>query len=655
MRYLIILLLGCCTFLQADWQVKDLLKAREISEVVLSPNGTKVLYTVRSAYMRGEASGYRSEIWLSDVDGCHAKRLVQGRHGKWSPDGKWIAFLADQRTLCTTAATGGECRALAHLQTPILDYLWRPNGQALALLAPAPPGQMTFSGRAEPATTDLWLVTLSGRMRLVLESGDCLGGPGGSPGGFDWSPDGSKIALARQPTPSFNDFPRSVIDLVDVASGKCVPLVRGMSAISNPRFSPDSQWIAFCACDPDFPWSLVSRAYLVSASGSDPIALAATPDEGIGCYDGPLGWSADGNSLYALENRGSVTQLYQIPSDGSPASPIPLNYTGSAGCLSIGAPLLPNDQGLIPCVYQDFTHPAEVALIDLTAGEVKQISHHNAQLCASEFGRTELIRWTSSDCLEIEGLLTHPLHETGQQRYPLVVMAHGGPAEVWQQHFLRSGHGSVHPVTVLSAAGYAVLQPNIRGSSGYGAAFRQANRFDWGGGDLDDLLTGVDRVIEMGIADPNRLGIMGWSYGGYLTAWAVTQTNRFSAAAMGAGIADLVSMRRTCDIPDYIADYFGSQTRGGYDLLIDRSPLYRADQVTTPVLILHGDSDGRVPTPQAWEFYRVLRGRGYPVELVLYPRTAHVPCEPKLCCDLAKRHLDWFDCFLGRPSGDFNS
>jgi dipeptidyl aminopeptidase/acylaminoacyl peptidase len=659
MRYLGLLLLVCSTMCSAGWQPEDLLKVRDISDVQLSPSGTQLFYTVRSARVGEQISEYIHEIWVSNSDGSDARCFVKGRNGKLSPDGKWIAFFVDRENkaiLCAIPTTGGEATQLTHLETGILDFSWKPDSQAIGFLAPAPASESLLERQArrddarlidsERCGADLWVIDLSGQATCILRSSDWLGGSSGATGGFDWSPDGSKIAIARQPTACLNDFTRSRLDLVDVATGDCLPLAQGATAATNPRFSPDGQWIAFSASGPDFPWSFVSSAFIVSASGGDPIPLATTPDEAIGFNGGPLGWLPDGEALVALESRGTITHLYQIPINGSAALPITLEHEGRQGCFSISAPQRVRTSGLLPCVHEDLAHPPEAALIDLGTGQIVRVSQQNTQLSAAEFGRSELITWTSADGVEVEGILTYPLHEEMGGPYPLIVMAHGGPPGVWQQHFLRSGYPTVNPVPALSSCGYACLQPNVRGSRGYGGAFRQANLRDWGGGDVTDLLSGVDCMISKGIADPNRLGIMGWSYGGYLTASAVTQTNRFKAAVAGGSITDLISMAGSCDIPDFIPDYFGGEIWQARDLLVGRSPVYHANRVTTPLLILHGEKDERVPTAQAWELYRAVKRCGCSVELVLYPRSAHVPSEPKLCVDIARRHVEWFDRFL---------
>jgi dipeptidyl aminopeptidase/acylaminoacyl peptidase len=200
-----------------------------------------------------------------------------------------------------------------------------------------------------------------------------------------------------------------------------------------------------------------------------------------------------------------------------------------------------------------------------------------------------------------------------------------------------------YPVAAFAAQGYAVLRPNPRGSGGYGKKYRYANYGDWGGGDYHDVMAGIDSLVEKGIADPDRLGVMGWSYGGYLTAWAVTKTRRFKAASVGAGVTDLISFAGTTDIATLLPDYFGGEPWDKPDLYRARSPVFHVKGATTPTLFQHGERDTRIPLSQAQELYQALKRQGCPTELVVYPRTQHVIGEPKLLLDCMHRNLRWFD------------
>ncbi len=241
------------------------------------------------------------------------------------------------------------------------------------------------------------------------------------------------------------------------------------------------------------------------------------------------------------------------------------------------------------------------------------------------------------------------------------MVIHGGPAGVFNHSCIASpivstssGRHSTgtYPIASFAARGYAVLRCNVRGSSGYGKQFRHANHKDWGGGDYQDLMAGVDHVIAKGIADPDRLGVMGWSYGGYMTSWVIGHTGRFKAASVGAGVTDLVSFSGTSDIHSFLPSYFGGEPWDRDDLYREHSPISHVKGVKTPTLIQHGDEDERVPITQGYELYNALKRQGCPVKMVVYPRAHHAIQEPKLLLDAMKRNLDWFDEHIGTSSSE---
>jgi dipeptidyl aminopeptidase/acylaminoacyl peptidase len=215
---------------------------------------------------------------------------------------------------------------------------------------------------------------------------------------------------------------------------------------------------------------------------------------------------------------------------------------------------------------------------------------------------------------------------------------------VYSESFIANPQ--IYPVAAFAAHGVAVLRANPRGSSGYGKAFRQANQKDWGGGDYRDLMAGVDHLIERGVADPDRLGVLGWSYGGYMTSWIITQTPRFKAASVGAGVTNLLSFTGTTDIPGFIPDYFGAQPWEDLDTYRAHSAMFHVRGVTTPTLIQHPEADVRVPISQGCELYNALRQQGVPVRMLVLPRQPHGPTEPKMLLKVMQTNLEWFDRYL---------
>jgi dipeptidyl aminopeptidase/acylaminoacyl peptidase len=271
----------------------------------------------------------------------------------------------------------------------------------------------------------------------------------------------------------------------------------------------------------------------------------------------------------------------------------------------------------------------------------KKLSDANKDFPKLAMGKTEVIKWKSKDGKEIEGLLTYPVNYKAGNKYPLILNIHGGPTGVFVQTFTAAG--AIYPIQAFAQQGYAVLRPNPRGSSGYGKDFRFANYNDWGFGDFEDDQTGVDKVIEMGVAHPDSLVICGWSYGGYMTSFTVTKTNRFKAASVGAGVTNLMSFNGTADIPGFLPDYFGGEFWDRADVYSKHSAMFNVKNVRTPSQVIHGERDVRVPPSQGFEFYAAMKRLGVPTEMITYPRTPHGPQEPKFIQDIGERMIAWFN------------
>jgi dipeptidyl aminopeptidase/acylaminoacyl peptidase len=459
--------------------------------------------------------------------------------------------------------------------------------------------------------------------------------------GFDWSPDGTAIVFAYTPTGRADDWSRADLAVIEVPSGQFRPLVHTGRAELAPYYSPDGREVAYVASDDPPTWAYDFAVYVVPTRGGAPRKLADSFDH----RPELLGWSADGRRLVYRENRGTTTRLYTLPLEGKPVGIGP--EEGVVAEASLNATRTALGFG-----YQTADRPVEAHLARLDHPDPMQVSRVNGDLPSHPLGRTEVIRWKSTDGTEIEGLLTYPVGYEPGRKCPLLLIIHGGPAGVFTCTFIAapavstSGfrHAtSAYPVAAFAARGYAVLRCNVRGSSGYGRDFRHANHKDWGGGDSRDLMAGVDHLVAKGIADPDRLGVMGWSYGGFMTAWVLGQTQRFRAASVGAGVTDLVSFAGTADIPSFLPSYFGGEPWDRPEVYRAHSPIAHVKGVNTPTLIQHGEEDERVPIGQSYELYSALKRQGCPVEMVVYPRAHHAIQEPKLLRDAMRRNLDWFE------------
>jgi dipeptidyl aminopeptidase/acylaminoacyl peptidase len=478
----------------------------------------------------------------------------------------------------------------------------------------------------------------------TLTEGDLSVFGEGSPG-FDWSPDGSAIAFAHVPTPDADDWTRSDISVVHVRTRFVKPLARTGRSEHSPFFSPDGQRIAYVASDDPPTWAFDSAVYVVRADGGTPRKLAETFDH----RPELLGWTAEGTELLYRENKGTTTRLYALPVQGEPRAIGPDDGVVAEASLNASRTALGFS-------FQKADAPVEAFLAKLDGPETVRVGHANDDLPSRALGRTDVIQWKSADGRTVEGLLTYPVDFKKGTKCPLLLVIHGGPAGVFTRTFIASPVASTsggrhatstYPLAAFAAHGYAVLRCNVRGSSGYGKAFRHANLKDWGGGDFADLMAGVDHVVEMGVADPDRLGVMGWSYGGYMTSWVIGHTRRFKAASVGAGVTDLVSFTGTADINTFLPSYFGGEPWDDPATYREHSPVSHVKGISAPTLILHGEDDERVPIAQGYELYNALKRQGCPVEMVVYPRAHHAIQEPKLLLDAMRRNLDWFDRHLG--------
>jgi dipeptidyl aminopeptidase/acylaminoacyl peptidase len=373
---------------------------------------------------------------------------------------------------------------------------------------------------------------------------------------------------------------------------------------------------------------------VIAATGGAPKKLSASFDLNAGDPN----WSRDGKQILFTSDDRESNRVFAA--DVSAATIRPL--TDKPAAINLAA-ISENGQVAVG-TWADPTHPDEVFRADLSFANIERITNQNAWLSDYALGATEVVRWKSSkDGLEIDGILTKPVDFDSAHKVPFLLNPHGGPTGASLLTFNST-------VQIMAANGYMVLEPNFRGSTGRGEKFAMANQNDWGNGDYKDDMSGVQSIVDKGWADPDRLGAFGWSYGGYMTMWIDTQTDRFKAISPGAGLPDLFSMYSQTDIHRYITMFFGAKTPwDNYQEYWDHSPMKFINQVKTPTLILHGQADTRVPIPQSEEFYRALLDRHVPVEYVTYPRENHGFVEPRHLQDRWQRYLVFFGRYLNNP------
>lgn len=638
--------------------IDDMLRVAMFDELRIAPDGSRLAFTVT----RAVGDDLRSRIYMADAakGAAHAvtPEDAQCEKPRLSPDGARLAYLVqgDEDTdLVLARPDAGHAKRLLHGRFDIADMAFSPDGKALflAMTAQAKTANSRLDGcdaevevlDAFEGNTGLYLLPLSGHAAPRLVVGDR------EVGGFAVSPDGRRVAYETVPpdTPprgrrgaavpggaAGRDAAQSDIALVDVATGKSVLLAGSDDSETTPCFSPDGATVGYVATQaPGFYYS-AARVMLVPAAGGAPRALAQTPN----ARPELLGFSASGDAVYVRETSGTGAVLLALPVNGGPPRPVSdTPHVVSQATLAASGKAL-------ALVLTDSDLPPEVYVSPVGRFVPRAVSEVNKEYRAFRLGRTEVVRWRAPDGVEIEGLYTHPV-APGEGPPPLLVELHGGPAVAADRQYL--GALNYYPLAVFGERGYALFQPNVRGSDGYGADFRKASLGDWGGKDFADLQSGLDALVARKLADPERLGVMGWSYGGYLTAWAIGHTDRFKAASIGAGITNLVSQSGSMDLPDFIPLYFGGEAYERFDVLFDHSPLKYAAAIKTPTLFQHGVADERVPFTQSLELYTALSRLGVTTRLAAYPRSGHDITEPALIRDLMTRNLDWFARFA--PSG----
>jgi dipeptidyl aminopeptidase/acylaminoacyl peptidase len=602
------------------------LELRNVQDPQFSPDGSRVAFVV-SDPLTGEKR--ERHIWLYDKSSNAVRQLTFSEKSesspRWSPDGTKLAFLSNrsegEQQIFLLNMSGGEGVPLTKGKASVNAFAWSPDGRSIAFLSPEP--KSDAEEKKEKDKDDARVVDKQDKqprlriLDLAKKEERVLTTPAWKIEELEWMPDGQNIVVVATNQPASDQFSSGIY---------LVPLRGGMDEMRAPhgpindvRISPDGKTIGFGGAREDGPEP--GDLWLMGASGGAAKNMTgASLDRTVEEYR----WGKDG-TIYIVYGEGFHSRFatYSTSAERKDLPILPVNP----------GQFMVSPGGDIAFVGQTATAPQELWLRS-AQGETRQITHLNDSFKAYGLIAPEFYKYKSGE-LEIEAALYKPTGYDGKAKLPTVILVHGGPTGNWQDSVDAWSQ-------LLVARGYLVMCPNVRGSTGYGEKFVEMNRGDWGGGDFKDVMAGVDDLVGKGISDPARLGIGGWSYGGYMSEWAVTQTDRFKAAVSGAGMANLISEYGTELGPAYDEWFFGTPYEHPEGFL-NSSPFIHMKNAKTPTLILQGEADPIDPIGQSQELYRGLKRYGVETELVLYPREPHGFQEAKHRVDVQKRMLDWFD------------
>ncbi len=630
---------------QDVWSPEESMKIKSISQTDISNDGKYVAYVVREPIMEDKKSEYLSQIWVSNVDTKeniqYTFNLKSSSSPEFSPDGKMIAFLSarsGKNQIWIINTNGGEAKKLTSEKKGVNSIKWSPDGKVISFLKSD--DDTEEEKKSKENKTDVILVDKNFKYSHIYSYSFAedtvrqITKGNFSVNNYDYSPDGKKIIFSHQDDTNINTgFINTDISIIGSDGKNFENLIIRPGLDSNPIFSGNGNKFAFISSGGKQESIGLRDVYIFDLKDREITKLYNTPNRDSNI----ISWSSDDKKIIISESVKTTGQLLLLPINGD-------NYISwsndkyKEGVIS-SVVKSKNSEYIVLC-YEKLDKPVEVYISkenNISFEKLSEINNYDFP----KLSKTEIISWKSFDGKEIEGILTYPKNYNKGSKYPVILQIHGGPAGVFSERF--NGRPGIYMTEYFSEKGYITIKPNPRGSTGYGKEFRYANYKDWGYGDYEDVVSGVDKVIEMGIGDPDKQFVMGWSYGGYLTSFIVTKTNRFKAASMGAGLPNLISMVTTTDIQDYLVAHMGAEFWEDYETYEKHSAIYQIKNTTTPTQIIHGANDLRVPFTQGQEFYRALDRLGVDTEMVVYPRTPHGPREPKFLMDVSERILTWFE------------
>ncbi len=632
------------------------LSRRTLSHVGTEGDGEWVLYS-RSDLKWGD-NERDSLLWMVSADGAdHFQFTSEEGDGSasWSPDGRMVAFLSSRsdggsraddgdedgvgRQVWLIRTRGGEAWKLTEHDGGVSAYEWTPDGKSIVFRASdseteeekkaAKAGDDAIyvdegpNGQGQGSWSNLWIIDVEDKQARQLTTGDW------SVARFAVSPDGQRIAFHARKERERNNGNLTEIYTLNIADGAIERLTDNRAPESGVKWSPDGRSISYTAAH-DNEWELYNRKIrILDLDSKTSRVLTAGYDGNIGSYE----WSPDGSKILFAGQHRTLNNLFEVDTQTGAVKQL----TEEQGVFQVGS--FSEDRARAAVLYATPQNPRRLYMLDTTTLERKELVDLNPQAASFVMPRAEIVKWNSKDGTEIEGVLHLPADYQEGTRLPFILNIHGGPAGVWRSNF----NGAA---AVWTGLGYAVLSPNVRGSSGYSDDILRGNLNDIGGGDYWDAMTGVDAMIERGIADPERLAVRGWSYGGILGGWTITQTDRFKAASLGAMVADWTSEYAMGFNNDIRYWYIGGTPWENPEGYRQQSAFTYIDNVTTPTILFHGERDTTDTIGQSMIFYQGLKDQGVDTRFIRFPREPHGFREPHHQRIRDMEEIAWFEKYV---------
>jgi dipeptidyl aminopeptidase/acylaminoacyl peptidase len=648
---------------------EDWISLKSVGGVTISPDGKHVLYAVTSTNWK--ENNFDTEIWLSRDGGkpfqLTATATGSSSNARFTPDGKWVSFVADRGSksqVYLIAVDGGEAFPITAEDDGVGTYEWRPDMQQIAFTRVDPESKEAKAEKEkyggfgveglEFRLSHLWVLNFNldsvrnaGRLPCydskdstvkktcwTMPKAKRLTNGNFTVGGFDWSPDGKQIAYTRQPNPLINSGIYADIALLDVSTGVSKTIVQNPSSDFFQRWSNDGRQIVYTSNVNDTVTHFFknNRVFIMDLASGKSREVLSQIDENKNL----ISWDASG-MLFGYSDKMRNKMARFDPATNQLAEIATGLDVPAGGSLS-------EDGKHIAIIGRNFDQLNEIYKGPV-GGAMQRVSDMNAQIATWNTPVNEIVSWKSKDGALIEGVLIKPRNFDPSKKYPLLVVIHGGPTGIDRPEPTPT---YVYPVMQWCEKGAVVLRVNYRGSAGYGEKFRALNVRNLGVGDMWDVMSGVDFLQSKGFVDTSRMGCMGWSQGGYISAFLTTNTNRFKAISVGAGISNWMTYYVNTDITPFTRQYLTATPWSDPAIYAKTSPMTNINKASTPTLIQHGEFDKRVPIPNAYELYRGLQDRGIPSKLIVYKGFGHGITKPKERLAAVEHNWSWFLTYVFR-------